>query len=104
MYTLCICYKFNPEKLADFQTYAEGEDGPISRSGGNIVGYFPSTDFAGSNNEAIGLIDFPSLAAYEDYRGRLAADPEHRENVARLQASGAEVAMTRSIMQRIRQA
>ena len=62
-----------------------------------------STDFAGANNEAIGLIDFRSLAAYEEYRGRLAADPDHQRNFARLQASGAAVVMTRSVMRRVRQ-
>lgn len=100
MYTLCIHYKFNPEKLADFRLYVEKEQPVIVRSGGEIVGYFLPTDFAGPNNEAYGLIDFASLAAYEEYRGVLAADPEHKENVARLMQSGAEIVMHRSIIQR----
>lgn len=103
MYTLCIRYKFNPDKLADFRIYAEGEHGPITRSGGNIVGYFLPTDFAGPTDEAMGLIDFPSLADYERYRSALAADPEHQRNFARLQQSGAAVAMSRSLIQRIEQ-
>ena len=68
MVTLCIRYDFNPDKLADFRAYVEAEQGPIERSGGRIVGYFLPTDFAGPTNEAMGLIDLPSLAAYEQYR------------------------------------
>ncbi|HZT87890.1 MAG TPA: NIPSNAP family protein [Stellaceae bacterium] len=101
MITLCIRYAFNPEKLADVRTYFEEEQGVIERSGGKIVGYFLPTDFAGPNNEAIGLIDLPSIAAYEDYRKRLSDDPAHKRNVARLQQSGAEVVMNRSFIQRV---
>jgi NIPSNAP len=65
MITLCIRYTFNPEKLADFKAYVEAEQEPIQRSDGRILGYFLPTDFAGPTNEAMGLIDLPSLAAYE---------------------------------------
>jgi hypothetical protein len=34
MITLCIRYTFNPDKLPDFKTYVEAEQGPIQRSGG----------------------------------------------------------------------
>ena len=101
MLTLCIRYKFNPEKLADIARYFEEEQPVIERRGGRIVGYFLPTDFAGATNEAIGLIDLPSLAAYEDYRKALAADPEHKENIARLEHSGAQVAMNRSFIRRV---
>jgi hypothetical protein len=46
----------------------------------------------------------PNLATYETYRTTLANDPEHKRNVARLEASGATLAMNRSIIQRIGQA
>lgn len=101
MITLCIRYKFNPERLADITQYFEMEQPVIERSGGRIVGYFLPTDFAGPNDEAIGLIDLPSLAAYEAYRKTLADDPEHKENVARLMQSGAEVVMNRSFIRRV---
>jgi hypothetical protein len=101
MLTLCIRYSFNPDKLAEFTTYVEGEQAPIERSGGKILGYFLPTDFAGPNNEAFGLIDFPTLAAYEKYRDVLANDPDHKKNFAQLQRSGAAVAMSRSIIRRI---
>jgi hypothetical protein len=99
--TLCIRYTFNPGHLADFRAYVEAEQGVIERSGGKIVGYFLPTDFAGPTNEAMGLIDLPSLAAYEEYRQVLAQDPEHKKNIARLEQSGAAAAMNRSIIRRV---
>jgi NIPSNAP len=101
MLTLCIRYKFNPEKLADVARYFEEEQPVLERCGGRIVGYFLPTDFAGATNEAIGLIDLPSLAAYEDYRETLAANPEHKENIARLEHSGAQVVMNRAFIRRV---
>lgn len=101
MLTLCIRYKFSPEKLTDIARYFQAEQAVIERCGGRIVGYFLPTDFAGANNEAIGLIDLPPLAAYEDYRTALAADPEHKENIAWLEHSGAQVAMNRSFIRRV---
>jgi NIPSNAP len=101
MMTLCIGYKFNPDKLADLTRYFEEEQSVIERCGGKIVGYFLPTDFAGATDEAIGLIDLPSLAAYEDYRKALANDPGHKENIAQLEQSGAQVAMKRSFIRRI---
>jgi hypothetical protein len=103
MITLCIRYIFDPNKLSDFKEYVEAEQGPIARSGGKTVSYFLPTDFAGPTNEAMGLIDLNNLASYETYRTALANDPEHKRNVARLEASGATVAMTRSIIRRIAQ-
>ncbi|MBV9551224.1 MAG: NIPSNAP family protein [Alphaproteobacteria bacterium] len=101
MITLCIRYKFNPEKTADVLAYFENEQRVIERSGGTIVGYFMPTDFAGPTDEAIGLIDLPSVPVYEDYRRRLAEDAEHKTNIARLTQSGAAVAMNRGFVQRV---
>jgi hypothetical protein len=101
MVTLCIRYKFNPDKIADIATYFENEQRVIERSGGEIVGYFLPTDFAGATDEALGLIDLPSIAAYEAYRQRLADDPEHKANIARLGQSGSAVAMNRSFIRRV---
>jgi hypothetical protein len=101
MITVCIRYTLDPNKLGDFRTYVEAELGPIGRAGGKTLGYFFPTDFAGPTNEAMGLIDFPSLAAYEQYRAKLANDPEHKSNVTRLERSGAVAAMNRSIIERV---
>jgi hypothetical protein len=102
--TLCIRYTFNPDKLADLKAYFETELGPIERSGGKVLGYFLPSDFAGPTNEAMGLIDFASLADYERYRGVLASNPEHKKNIARLLQSETGVVMSRSIIQRVGQA
>ncbi len=101
MITLYIRYKFNPDKIAGIKDYFDNEQRVIERSGGKIVGYFMPTDFAGPNDEAIGLIDIPSVSVYEDYRRRLADDPEHKANVAALGESGATVSMVRSFIQRV---
>jgi len=101
MVTLCIRYKFNPDKFTGIEAYFENEQRVIERSGGTIVGYFMPTDFAGPTDEAIGLIDIPSISVYEDYRRRLADDPEHKVNVAALTESGANVSMVRSFIRRV---
>jgi len=101
MITLSIRYTLNPNKLSDFKAYADAEQEPIRRSGGKIVGYFLPTDFCGPTNEALGLIELPSLAAYEQYRKALADDPEHKKNVAQLEQSGVVMAMNRSMIQRM---
>jgi hypothetical protein len=101
MITLCIRYRFIPECLAGVREYFETEQKVIERSGGKVVGYFLPTDFAGPTDEAIGLIDLPSMAAYEEYRARLTQDPDHKANVTRLEQSGARAAMDRSLILRV---
>ena len=98
MITLCIRYTFDASHVADFRDYVEAEQPVIERNGGKVVGYFLPTDFAGPTNEAMGLIDLPSLSAYEQYRKVLAEDPDHKKNIARLGQSGAAVAVNRSIV------
>jgi hypothetical protein len=100
MITLFLRYTFNANKLPDFKAYVDAEFAPIRRCGGQILGYFLPTDFAGPTNEACGLIDFESLAAYETYRAALADDAEHQTNVARLEQSNALVSITRSMIRR----
>ena len=100
MVTLSIRYTINPNKLTDFKTYVDAELEPIRRSGGEVLGYFLPTDFAGPTNEALGLINLPNMRAYEEYRNALATDPSHKENAARLEQSGAVMAMNRTIIQR----
>lgn len=100
MITLAIGYTIDPNKLADFREYVAAELAPIRQSGGKIFGYFLPTDFAGPTNEALGLIDIPNLAEYEQYRKALAEDPIHKKNAARLEQSGAVLATKRSFIQR----
>jgi NIPSNAP len=99
--TLCIRYTLNSNKFTDFKTYVAAELGPIRRSGGETLGYFLPSDFAGPTNEALGLIDFETLAEYERFRNASANHPEHNENITRLQQGGAIVAMNRSLIERV---
>ncbi|HEY2351343.1 MAG TPA: NIPSNAP family protein [Candidatus Acidoferrum sp.] len=101
MITLFLRYTIDPNKLADIQKYAADELQPIRESGGKVLGYFMPTDFSGPTNEAIGLIDFPSLAEYEIYRAKLAAHPLHKKYVEVLQKTGALLAIQRSLVQRV---
>ncbi len=101
MITLHLRYTIDPNKLSDVRAYVEGEMQPISESGGNIVGYYLPTDFAGATNEAFGVIDFPSLAEYEIYRAKLAAHPLHIQYVQALERSGALLSIQRSLIQRV---
>jgi hypothetical protein len=99
--TLFLRYTIDPNKLSDIAKYSADEQIPIRESGGKILGYFMPTDFAGATNEAIGLIDFPSLAEYEIYRAKLAAHPLHKKYVEVLQNTGALLSIHRSIVQRV---
>ncbi len=101
MITLYLRYTLDPNKLEAFAKYAAEEQIPIAESGGKIVGYFLPTDFAGSTSEAVGLIEFESLAEYERYRARLGEHPLHHRNVAALMNSGALLSTVRSVIQRV---
>ena len=101
MYTLFLRYTLDPNKLADWKAYAEAEIGPIARAGGKSINYFAPTDFAGDTAEAFAFIDIGSMADYETYRAKVAADPKHKEYTAKLQASGVIHSVYRAIIQRI---
>jgi NIPSNAP protein len=101
MITLCIRYTLDASKLAEFETYARSVAGPIERCGGKVVGYYAPTKLAGPTNSALSLIDFPSLAAYEQYREALAADPEHIEVARRAGQAGVILVEDRSFVKRV---
>jgi hypothetical protein len=83
MITCCIRYTLDPHRIADFERYATTWPPVIARCGGALVGYFLPKE--GSNNFALALIEFDSLAVYERYREALSADPGAQENLARAQ-------------------
>jgi hypothetical protein len=99
--TLCIRYKIDIHKLADFERYASTWPGPIARCGGKLIGYYLPTKFAGPTDCALALIDFPTLAAYEQYREKLAEDPDAIDNVARADQSGCILVEDRSFLQKV---
>lgn len=78
MLTCCIRYEIDPFKKAQFQQYARVWGEAIPRCGADLIGYFAPHE--GSATLAYGLYNITSLAAYEDYRARLAADPAGKAN------------------------
>ena len=76
--TCCIRYVLDPFKRDAFEEYAKRWAMIIPRCGGGLIGYFMPHE--GTNNIALALISFESLAAYEAYRARLKADPEGAVN------------------------
>jgi hypothetical protein len=101
MMTLCIRYTLDPNKLADFEAYARALRQPIERCGGTYVGYYLPTKVAGPTNAALGLIDFPDLAAYARYRDSLGADPDNVDNARRAEAAGCILNEERSFIRRL---
>lgn len=76
--TCVIRYEIDPFQREAFAEYADNWSRIIPRCGGDLIGYF--LPYEGTNNVALALIAFESLAAYERYRQALRADPEGRQN------------------------
>ena len=100
MITCCIQYTLDPHKLDAFETYAARWPPIIERCGGNLVGYYLPKE--GANDFALALIEFSSLAEYEQYRERLAADSDAKRNVADVRAARAILSERRSFLRRSR--
>jgi hypothetical protein len=101
MITLSIRYTIDANKLKDFEAYARCWPEPIRRCGGNLLGYFLPTKFAGATNFALALIEFRDLAAYERYREVLMNDPDAVANVAAAEAANCILVEDRSFLQRV---
>jgi hypothetical protein len=80
MLTCCIRYEIDPFKREQFAQYARTWGQAIPRCGADLIGYFAPHE--GSLTTAYALYNIESLAAYEAYRARLAADPLAKENFA----------------------
>ena len=78
MLTCIIRYQIDPYKRDAFRQYALTWGRAIPRCGADLIGYFAPHE--GSQTLAYGIYNIESLAAYETYRARLAADPEGQEN------------------------
>ncbi|MGB8665623.1 MAG: NIPSNAP family protein [Serratia inhibens] len=74
MITCTLKYVLDPYKIAEFEQYARLWIPLVNRMGGTHHGYFLPSE--GANNIALALFSFPSLAAYEEYRIKMAADAE----------------------------
>jgi hypothetical protein len=80
MITCFIRYEIDPAKRDRFVKYAWTWGQVIPRCGADLIGYFAPHE--GSSTVAYGVYNVASLAAYEEYRARLAADPIGQENYA----------------------
>ena len=78
--TCFIRYEIDPFQKEAFEQYARNWGEAIPRCGADLIGYFAPHE--GSATTAYGVYNIDSLAAYEAYRARLAADPLGRENYA----------------------
>ena len=78
MLTCIIRYHIDPTKRAQFAEYARNWGTAIPRCGADLVGYFAPHE--GSSTLGYGIYHVKSLADYEAYRARLAADPLGRQN------------------------
>ncbi|EKJ95045.1 MULTISPECIES: NIPSNAP family protein [Hyphomicrobiales] len=74
MITCYLRYVIDPHKVPEFEEYARLWIPIVNRMGGTHHGYFLPSE--GASNIELALFSFPSLAAYEDYRSRMAVDPE----------------------------
>lgn len=76
--TCCIRYVIDPFQKAAFEEYARNWLTIIPACGGTCLGYFLPHE--GTNDVALALLSFDSLAAYEAYRARIKADPAGAAN------------------------
>jgi hypothetical protein len=74
----CIRYVIDPFQRNAFEEYARGWKTIIPACGGDLIGYFLPHE--GTNNVALALVAFDSLAAYEAYRAVVKADPAGKAN------------------------
>ena len=77
MLTCIIQYQIDLTKKAEFGQYSRNWCEAIPRCGANLVGYYAPHE--GSSTLAYGIYNETSLADYEQYRKRLAADPLGQE-------------------------
>ena len=78
MLTCVIKYQIDPTQRDNFAEYARNWGQAIPRCGADLVGYYAPHE--GSSTLAYGIYHVASLADYEAYRARLAADPIGRQN------------------------
>ena len=80
MLTCIIRYEIEPYQREEFAAYARTWGRAIPECGADLIGYFAPVE--GTTTTAFGIYNIADLAAYQDYRARLAAHPLGRENYA----------------------
>jgi len=100
--TCCIRYVLDPYKREAFEAYAKRWLTIIPACGGDLIGYFLPHE--GTDNIALALISFPSLAAYEQYRARLRADASAMDNFRFAQSEKFILSEGRTFLRKVEQA
>ncbi|MBI3706679.1 MAG: NIPSNAP family protein [Proteobacteria bacterium] len=100
--TCCIRYVIDPFKRDAFEAYARNWLTIIPACGGDLVGYFMPHE--GTNNIALALISFDSLAAYESYRARIKADAAGTANFKFAEAERIILSEERSFLRPVKKA
>ncbi|MFS2317023.1 NIPSNAP family protein [Maricaulis sp. D1M11] len=95
----CIRYQIDPFKRDAFETYARNWLHIIPACGGRLLGYFMPHE--GTNDIALGLIEFETLADYEVYRECLTSDPAGRANFEMAQAKRFILREERTFLRRV---
>lgn len=95
----CIEYRIDPFQHDGFETYARNWLSIIPACGGRLLGYFMPHE--GSNDIALGLIEFDDLASYETYRARLKSDEQGAENFRLAKAKRFILSERRSFLRRV---
>ena len=96
MITCYLRYTIDPYKLEEFEHYARLWIPIVERFGGTHHGYFLPDE--GSNNIAVALFSFPSLADYEKYRRAAGEDAECQQAYAFAEESRCILSYERSFM------
>ncbi|MCO5974586.1 NIPSNAP family protein [Actinoallomurus soli] len=77
MITCVVEYVIDPAKIDAFERFGRRWMELVDLHGGTHHGYFLPAE--GASDKALALFSFPSLAAYEEYRGLFGVDPDFVE-------------------------
>lgn len=99
MITCYLRYVIDPDKLEQFEAYAKMWIPLVEKFGGTHHGYFLPHE--GANNIALALFSFPSLAGYEEYRAKAAADSECQAALAYYEETKCFISFERSFMRHV---
>ena len=96
MVTCYLRYVIESDKLEEFEAYARMWIPLVNKPGGTHHGYFLPHE--GASNIALALFSFPSLAAYEEYRGKATGDAECQAALAYYKKTKCFISYERSFM------
>ncbi len=96
MITCVVDYVIDPSKIDAFERFAAGWITLVNLHGGVHHGYFLPAE--GASDWALALFTFPSLAAYERYRGLFGVHPDFIEADRIRDGSGCVLRYERTFM------